>query len=146
MQLPDFFKTTKPVIGMLHVPALPGSPQNKLALHAIVDSVIEDVEAMAGSGIDGLMIENFGDVPFYPQHVPPHSQAVRPSILSGRPIEICDQIEHFRIPKTRPLHAFAFHEIQHLGTVGPEHGRHSHGIERAVNRRQSRRPGVNAAP
>jgi hypothetical protein len=75
MQLLDVFKTAKPVIGMLHIPALPGSPQNKLALHAIVDSVIEDVEAMAGSGIDGLMIENFGDVPFYPQHVPSHTVA-----------------------------------------------------------------------
>jgi len=71
----NIFKTNKPVIGMLHVPALPGSPQNQLALDAIVDSVLTEVDAMAEGGVDGLMIENFGDVPFYPQHVPPHTVA-----------------------------------------------------------------------
>jgi uncharacterized protein len=71
----NIFKTNKPVIGMLHVPALPGSPQNKLALPAIVDWVLTEVDAMTEGGVDGLMIENFGDVPFYPQHVPPHTVA-----------------------------------------------------------------------
>jgi uncharacterized protein len=71
----NIFKTNKPVIGMLHVPALPGSPQNQLALHAIVDSILAEVDAMTEGGVDGLMIENFGDVPFYPQHVPPHTVA-----------------------------------------------------------------------
>jgi uncharacterized protein len=75
MKLPDIFKTTKPVIGMLHIPALPGSPQNKLSLDAIIDWVLADAKALAGGGIDGLIIENFGDVPFYPKDVPPHTIA-----------------------------------------------------------------------
>src|SRR5438552_13367150 len=74
MQLPDVFNIRKPVIGMLHVPALPGSPQNKLDFNAIIDWVLRDAEALAG-GADGLMIENFGDVPFYPRRVPPHTVA-----------------------------------------------------------------------
>jgi membrane complex biogenesis BtpA family protein len=60
---------------MLHLPALPGSPQNTLALDAIVDSVLTDVKVLADGGVDGLIIENFGDVPFYPRHVPPHTVA-----------------------------------------------------------------------
>ena len=75
MQLPDVFNIRKPVIGMLHVPALPGSPQNKLDFNAIIDWVLRDAEALAGGGADGLMIENFGDVPFYPRRVPPHTVA-----------------------------------------------------------------------
>src|SRR5213592_4809579 len=75
MQLPDVFNIRKPVIGMLHVPALPGSPQNKLDFNAIIDWVLRDAEALAGGGADGLMIENFGDVPFYPRQVPPHTVA-----------------------------------------------------------------------
>jgi len=71
----NIFKTNKPVIGMLHIPALPGSPQNRLALNTIVDSVLTDMKAMADGGVDGLIIENFGDVPFYPRHVPPHTVA-----------------------------------------------------------------------
>jgi membrane complex biogenesis BtpA family protein len=74
-QLADVFDTSKPVIGMLHIPALPGSPQNTLGLVAIVEWVLADAEALAGGVIDGFMIENFGDVPFYPQQVPPHTVA-----------------------------------------------------------------------
>src|SRR5262245_55992772 len=75
MQLADLFKAIKPVIGMLHVPALPGSPQNTLALNAIVDWVLKDAEALAAGGIDGMILENFGDVPFYPGQVPQHTVA-----------------------------------------------------------------------
>jgi membrane complex biogenesis BtpA family protein len=60
---------------MLHVPALPGSPQNTLAFEPIVDWVLRDAEALAAAGIDGWILENFGDVPFYPRRVPPHTVA-----------------------------------------------------------------------
>jgi uncharacterized protein len=66
----NVFKTAKPVIGMLHVPALPGSPQNKMAFDAILDWVLRDAKALADGGIDSVILENFGDVPFYPHQVP----------------------------------------------------------------------------
>ena len=75
MQLLDIFSTAKPAIGMLHIPALPGSPRNALGLDAIADRVLADAEALDAGGIDGLIIENFGDVPFYPNDVPPHTVA-----------------------------------------------------------------------
>jgi membrane complex biogenesis BtpA family protein len=76
IQLSDLFNTRrKPVIGMLHVPALPGSPQNKLGFDALVDWVLRDAKALAGGGIDALILENFGDVPFHPHRVPPHTVA-----------------------------------------------------------------------
>jgi uncharacterized protein len=73
--LRDIFDTDKPAIGMLHIPALPGSPRNTLVLDEIAERVLADAEALQAGGIDGLIIENFGDVPFYPDHVPPHTVA-----------------------------------------------------------------------
>jgi uncharacterized protein len=72
MHLSAVFATPKPVIGMLHVPALPGSPRNELEFPGILDWVLKDAAALAESGIDGCVIENFGDVPFYPGRVPTH--------------------------------------------------------------------------
>jgi uncharacterized protein len=63
------------VIGMLHVPPLPGSPGSTLALSSVVSLVLKDAEALATGGVDGLMLENFGDVPFYPDSVPPATVA-----------------------------------------------------------------------
>lgn len=60
----------KIVIGMLHLPALPGSPLSRLPLPRIRDLLLRDVEALDKGGVHGLMIENFGDVPFYPSRVP----------------------------------------------------------------------------
>ena len=69
------FSAKKPVIGMLHMPPLPGSPQNRLEFDAIIDWVMTDAEALAAGGADGFILENFGDVPFYPRHAPPHTVA-----------------------------------------------------------------------
>ena len=91
MQLIDLFRTVKPVIGMLHAPALPGSPRNELAFKDIVARVLKDAEALAGGGIDGLMIENFGDVPFYPRQAPPHTVAFL-TVLG------CEVRRHFDLP------------------------------------------------
>ena len=60
------------VIGMLHLPALPGSPLSRKSLHQIRDSLLRDAETLAEGGVHGLMMENFGDVPFYPDRVPAH--------------------------------------------------------------------------
>lgn len=62
----------KPVIGMLHLMPLPGSPRYAGSIAAIRERLLRDAEALASGGVHGLMIENFGDVPFYPDRVPAH--------------------------------------------------------------------------
>ena len=57
------------VIGMLHVPALPGSPQRGGTLEETRQIVLADARRLVEAGVDGLMLENFGDVPFYPGRV-----------------------------------------------------------------------------
>src|SRR4051794_16566245 len=60
---------------MLHVPALPGSPHNRLDLTAITDWVLRDADALVTGGVDAMILENFGDIPFFPNIVPPHTVA-----------------------------------------------------------------------
>jgi uncharacterized protein len=62
----------KIVIGMLHLPALAGSPGFAGDARRIPQTVLRDADALAAGGVHGLMMENFGDVPFYPDRVPAH--------------------------------------------------------------------------
>lgn len=71
-QLPQLFAAPKPIIGMLHIPPLPGAPQFHGDVAAIRNHVLRDADALSAGGAHGLMLENFGDTPFYPSSVPPH--------------------------------------------------------------------------
>jgi membrane complex biogenesis BtpA family protein len=68
------------IIGVLHVPALPGSPRNELDFRAVIDWVLRDADALAGGGVEVLLLENFGDAPFYPARVPAHTVAFMTAI------------------------------------------------------------------
>lgn len=70
--LPAWKGLGKVIIGMLHLPALPGAPLYGGDMKRIRDGLLRDVEALDRGGVHGLMIENFGDVPFYPDRVPSH--------------------------------------------------------------------------
>jgi len=59
------------VVGMLHAPALPGSPGYAGGFEAIESFVVNDAKALAAGGVHGLMLENFGDVPFFKDRVEP---------------------------------------------------------------------------
>ncbi len=63
------------IIGMLHAPPLPGSPAFAGDLSAVHDHVLRDAQTLADGGVDALMLENFGDSPFYPGRVPAETVA-----------------------------------------------------------------------
>jgi len=73
--LPVWADVSKPIIGMLHLPPLPGAPGFAGDPAAILTHVLRDAEALVAAGVHGLMLENFGDAPFYPSCVPPHTVA-----------------------------------------------------------------------
>lgn len=70
--LPQWKSLRHVVIGMLHAPPLPGAPRYDGNLAAVRERVLADADALATGGVHGLMIENFGDAPFYPDRVPAH--------------------------------------------------------------------------
>jgi membrane complex biogenesis BtpA family protein len=82
--LPQWSNVHKPIIGMLHLPPLPGSPgfAPGTPTGQIRDAVLRDADALAGGGVHGLMLENFGDVPFYPGRVPAHTVAAMTALAA----------------------------------------------------------------
>uniref|UniRef100_A0A914QE90 ARF7 effector protein C-terminal domain-containing protein n=1 Tax=Panagrolaimus davidi TaxID=227884 RepID=A0A914QE90_9BILA len=58
---PDF---TPLVFGMIHVPALPGTPKSKLSLNAIDEIVKDEAEIYKKCGVDGIILENMHDLPY----------------------------------------------------------------------------------
>lgn len=69
MLLPEWSSRKCPVIGMLHAPPLPGSPDYRGSMSSIRHSILRDAESLVAGGVDGLMLENFGDSPFIPGRV-----------------------------------------------------------------------------
>ena len=56
--------------GMVHLAALPGSPRYDGRLQPIEDAAVADAITLAAAGFDGVIIENFGDSPFFADDVP----------------------------------------------------------------------------
>jgi uncharacterized protein len=69
------FGTHKPAIAMLHLAALPGSPRAAGDFETLRQHTLNEAALLADGGVDGMILENFGDVPFYPSRVPPHTIA-----------------------------------------------------------------------
>ncbi len=61
------FRGRKPVIGMVHLRALPGSPANKDCFQEILEGALSDADALYEGGVDGIQIENQFDKPFLKQ-------------------------------------------------------------------------------
>tara|TARA_X000001036_G_scaffold403160_1_gene409503 strand:+ start:2553 stop:3314 length:762 start_codon:yes stop_codon:yes gene_type:complete len=57
------------VYGVVHLQSLPGSPSNSLSLDEIINSAQEDVNSLISGGVDGIIIENFGDTPFVKDNI-----------------------------------------------------------------------------
>lgn len=65
-----------PVIGMVHLKPLPGTAGYGGSIAAVLDAALADAEALTAGGIDAIMIENYGDVPFRKGAVEPHTVAL----------------------------------------------------------------------
>jgi len=63
------------VIGMVHLPSLPGSPRWDGSMARVVASALADARALIEGGADALLVENFGDAPFTPGRVEPATVA-----------------------------------------------------------------------
>jgi uncharacterized protein len=60
------FGVDKPIIAMLHLPAMPGRPRHDRAagMEHLVDSVGGDLEALQLAGVDGFLFCNEADLPY----------------------------------------------------------------------------------
>ncbi len=58
------FGNTKPIIGMVHLKPLPGSPEYGGDLEEVYRAAEADLKALIEGGANAMIIENFGDIPY----------------------------------------------------------------------------------
>ena len=83
--LRDLFGVEKPIIGMVHLMPLPGSPAYEgWDMDVIIESALRDAKALIEGGVDGLIVENMWDLPYYsgasripPEEIAAHAVAAR---------------------------------------------------------------------
>ena len=78
--MPSLFPHAKPVIGVIHVGALPGTPRNTCTVPEVVESAKCEAQLYRESGVDGVMIENMHDVPYLRGEVGPEIVAAMTAI------------------------------------------------------------------
>ena len=74
-RVPLPFPQRPALVGMVHLLPLPGAPGWGGSFEAVLEAVAEDVATLHRAGVDGVLVENFGDVPFVPGPVGPATVA-----------------------------------------------------------------------
>jgi uncharacterized protein len=65
----------KPLIGMIHMPPLPGAPTNKLSMEQLTEFALSEAAKLERAGLDACIVENVGDVPLFKENLPPYTVA-----------------------------------------------------------------------
>jgi hypothetical protein len=68
---------------MVHLGPLPGSPRFEGKLDPIVAAALLDGRRLADAGFDALLVENFGDAPFFAEDVPKATVAAMTRIVAA---------------------------------------------------------------
>lgn len=71
----EIWDAARPVVGMVHLRPLPGSPRWAGSMDTVVQRALDDAGALADGGVDGILVENYLDSPFHPAAVPPETVA-----------------------------------------------------------------------
>jgi len=72
------------VIGMLHVPALPGTPASSASISEILENVEYETQIYKTCGVDGVILENMHDTPYvHYKDIEPHITACM-SVIGAR--------------------------------------------------------------
>jgi uncharacterized protein len=87
----QLFARAKPIIGVVHLPPLIGSPSSQLSLSEIRARALSDAARLVENEIDGIIIENYGDAPFLPRRVEAHTVAAM-AVLTNAVREHCPQV------------------------------------------------------
>ncbi|MBI3820560.1 MAG: BtpA/SgcQ family protein [Planctomycetes bacterium] len=73
---PALFPGLRPwIVGVVHLGPLPGAPRYDGSIRNIYKNAVADARAYADAGFDAVIIENFGDAPFFPGRVPAETVA-----------------------------------------------------------------------
>jgi membrane complex biogenesis BtpA family protein len=76
----SLFESSRPVIGVIHVGALPGTPRGSRSVAELVRQAKDEARVYRESGVDGVIIENMHDVPYLKGEVGPEIVAAMTAI------------------------------------------------------------------
>jgi uncharacterized protein len=82
-------------VGVVHLAPGPGAPRFAGSMAALLARAAADARALVSGGVDALLVENFGDVPFFAGAVPPETVAMLAlalgevrAVAGGRPVGV----------------------------------------------------------
>jgi membrane complex biogenesis BtpA family protein len=76
----SLFSRPKPVVGVIHVGALPGTPRSAHTVSQLMESAKSETKIYRECGVDGVIIENMHDVPYLRGEVGPEIVAAMTAI------------------------------------------------------------------
>lgn len=76
------------LVGVVHLPALPGAPRSSLSVAAIAAQAVAEARLLEGEGFEAIILENFGDVPFFKDQVPPITTAAMTRVAAAVRAEV----------------------------------------------------------
>lgn len=79
----DLFGARKPMIAMIHIHALPGTPAYGGSLSDVIDHAAKEASLLAKLGVDALMLENMHDTPYLNRQVGPEITASISAVAIG---------------------------------------------------------------
>jgi membrane complex biogenesis BtpA family protein len=71
----------RPIFAMVHLAALPGAPLYGGSLDAVIERALRDASAIREGGAAGVVVENFGDAPFFKSEVPAETIAAMTRVV-----------------------------------------------------------------
>ena len=78
----SLFPRPKPIIGVIHVGALPGTPRNTQTIADLIAAARDEARLYRDADVDGIAIENMHDVPYLRGEVGPEIVAAMTAISS----------------------------------------------------------------
>ncbi|MEA2096205.1 MAG: BtpA/SgcQ family protein [Candidatus Cloacimonadota bacterium] len=82
MKFINEFQKKKLIIGMVHVGALPGTPNNKYSISQIISKAVQEAILYEQNGLDAIILENMHDVPYLNKEVGPEITASMAAIAT----------------------------------------------------------------
>ena len=76
----SLFSNSKPVVGVIHVGALPGTPRSSLTVAELIRTAREEAKIYRECGVNGIIVENMHDVPYLRGEVGPEIVAAMTAI------------------------------------------------------------------
>lgn len=90
----NLFSNPKPVIGVIHVGALPGTPAHSKSIAELIETATHEAKIYRECGVDGIIVENMHDAPYLKGTVGPEIVAAMSIICravkakSGLPVGV----------------------------------------------------------